>query len=186
MLDQRSLETAFSDAFVPPLEITSERMRLAPLDPSVNQLDYDACQASQKHLSRTMQWGGWPQTTMTLADNLEDLKRHWSEFENSEAYAYTVLALAGKPVIGCVYLFPAKDDARGMTIAFWVTQDQLASHLDRHLVQIVLAEIERAWPVDSVTIPIEEQNPRGMKVLTDLGLEIAEINDGQRIYVWRR
>ena len=51
MLDQRSLETAFNDAFVPPLEITTERMRLSPLDPSVNQLDYDACQASQTHLS---------------------------------------------------------------------------------------------------------------------------------------
>jgi hypothetical protein len=184
--DQRSLETAFSEGFAPPLELTTERMRLAPLDPSVNQLDYDACQASREHLSSTMQWGGWPWATMTPADNLVDLERHWKEFENHEAYAYTVLAPSGEPCIGCVYLNPDEDDPRGAVMAFWVTEPQLERELDHHLVETVLAEIERAWPVDFVAFPIPVQNPRGIELLTDLGLEVVQDNDRRRTFAWRR
>jgi len=185
-LDQRGLETPFNEAFVPAPLITTARMRLAPLAPEVNELDYAACQGSQEHLATTMQWGGWPQATMTLADNLVDLERHWKEFENHEAYAYTVLAPSGEPCIGCVYLYPDKGDPRGVTMAFWVTEPQLAGELDRHLVETVLAEIESTWPADYVALPIAHQNPRGIELLTDMGLEIKEDNDQQRIFVWRR
>ncbi len=183
---QRSLETPFDPAFTPPLLLETARMRLEPLGPAVNVLDFEACQRSREHLSTTMQWGGWPEATMTLEDNLRDLVRHLDEFDEHEAYAYTVLAPEGEPVIGCVYLDPAEGDPRGMVMHFWVTEDQLATGLDTHLVTTVLEEVERHWPVDNVSFPVANQNPRGMEILADLGLPIAGETETHRIFAWRR
>ena len=185
-LDQRSLATPFHPSFTPPLLLETTRMRLEPLAPEVNELDFEACQRSREHLSTTLQWGGWPRATMTLEDNLRDLVKHEGEFDAREAYAYTVLAPEGEPVIGCVYLSPSEGEPRGMVMHFWVTEDQLATGLDTHLVTNVLAEVERHWPVDFVSLPVAHQNPRGMEILADLGFPMVDENETQRVFAWRR
>lgn len=186
IVDQPSAESPWVDAFVAPHLIETDRMRLEPLAPRFNELDYAAAQGSREHLQTTLQWGGWPSAEMTPADNMEDLERHWGEFEEHEAYAYSVLAPAGEPCIGCVYLNPMRQEPRGIAMAFWVTEDQLALDLDRHLVKTMLDRIERSWPVDVVVLPIPTQNERGIATLTELGLELVRESEGLRVFAWRR
>jgi hypothetical protein len=58
-------------------------------------------------------------------------------------------------VIGCVYIYPPRDDAAGgaagrrrATVRSWVRADRPA--LDRVIYQAVLAWLERDWPFHSI------------------------------------
>jgi len=186
MADQRAVESPWAKEFAAPTVITTARMRLEPLQPKFNELDYAAAQGSRDHLRTTLQWGSWPSAEMTAAQNLGDLQRHWREFTAREAYAYTVLQPVGEPCIGCVYLNPDKQNPRGLRMAYWVTQDQLEGGLDEHLVATVLDTIAASWPVDQVTISHPTQNPRGIAILERLGLAKLGENDGQLAFTWKR
>ncbi|MBO0791233.1 MAG: hypothetical protein J2P36_09820, partial [Ktedonobacteraceae bacterium] len=48
----------------------------------------------------------WPAETMTLEQNLEDLRWHQSEFENRTSCAYTVMSLDENQCLGCTYIYP--------------------------------------------------------------------------------
>ncbi|MFT4515561.1 MAG: RimJ/RimL family protein N-acetyltransferase [Planctomycetota bacterium] len=184
--DQRHIESPWVESFAAPNLITTNRMRLEPLQPKFNQLDYASAQSSGDHLRTTMQWGSWPSPEMTAAQNNGDLARHWQEFTNREAYAYTVLHPSGAPCIGCVYLNPVKNEPRSLRMAYWVTADQLESALDQHLVQTVLDSIAASWPVDTVMISHPVQNPRGIQVLKQLGLKKAPQTAGRVNFAWNR
>ncbi len=184
--DQRQVESPWVESFAAPQRITTSRMRLEPLQPKFNELDYAAVQGSSEHLQTTMQWGSWPPPDMTAAQNHGDLERHWQEFQRREAYAYTVLHPSGTPCIGCVYLNPDKSQPRGLRMAYWVTADQLQTGLDEHLVATVLDTIAASWPVDSVTITHPVQNPRGIAILERRGLTKLGDKGGQIGFAWRR
>lgn len=176
----------WSPEFDAPRLITTPRIRLEPLQPKFNDLDYKAAQGSRDHLRTTLQWGSWPSPDMTADQNRGDLERHWQEFERREAYAYTVLHPSGTPCIGCVYLNADKQNTRGLRMAYWVVEDQLANGLDEHVVATVLGNVEAAWPVDQVTISHPVQNPRGIKILERRGLEMLGRKDGNVTFVWKR
>tara|TARA_R110002126_G_scaffold29583_6_gene97523 strand:+ start:3736 stop:4359 length:624 start_codon:yes stop_codon:yes gene_type:complete len=186
MPDQREVESPWAEAFVAPTEITTSRMRLVPLEPSLNALDFLAAQNSLEHLQTTLQWGGWPSRDATQADNEGDLQNHWNEFESKEAYAYSVLAPAGAPCIGCVYLNPDQDDPRSLRMAYWVVESELENDLDVHVVDTVLDMIADTWPVDVVTIGHPEQNPRGIKILEQRGLARASDDPNVHVFQWKR
>lgn len=183
---QRDLESPWVETFEAPLVIETARMRLEPLQPKFNELDYQAAQGSRDHLRTTLQWGSWPSPEMTAEQNLGDLTRHYKEFTEREAYAYTVLHPSGSPCIGCVYLNPDKQDRRGLRMAYWVVADQLASGLDAHVVATVLEAIEADWPVDKVTIAHPVENPRGIRILREHGLEKVAENAEQITFAWQR
>jgi hypothetical protein len=101
--------------FVPPdfdvphgLE-TSEFM-LEPLGPEHNEQDYDAWTSSMEHIAGTPGYpdGSWPRE-MTRDENRADLQRHADDFRNRKGFTYTVLDLANRDVIGCVYIYPLPD-----------------------------------------------------------------------------
>lgn len=149
-------------------------------------MDFTAVKSSSDHLRKTLQWGGWPPAAMTLDDNRFALENHWAEFENHKAYAYTVLAPDKQPCLGCVYLNPSNQGETGLSVIFWVRADQLTDNLDIHVVEILLAHIRDAWPVDFVEFPIPVQNQRGLEILKKIGLEIGEQSDRETTYLWRR
>lgn len=162
--------TPFDTAFVPPWCLVTERMRLEPLRPALVQLDYDAFMSSIDHLRDSLRWENWPSADYELEQNRVDLQRHWDEFGAAEAYAYTVLTPDRSRCIGCVYINPFADLERRARVAYWVTEDQLESRLDEHLLIELVAWFEREWPLDTVQFPTHLEYQRGFDVAYVAGL----------------
>lgn len=176
----------WSELFIAPTEITTERVFLEPLTPDHTSLDYTAVISSSDHLRETLQWGDWPPADMSEDDNRAALENHWAEFENREAYAYTVLSTDKQSCLGCVYLSPASSSDNGLSMIFWVRADQLHTGLDIHVIETIVAHVSAAWPVEFIEFPIPIQNQRGIETLNEFGFEISAENPRQITFVWRR
>lgn len=167
--------TAFDHDFVPPWGLVTERMRLEPLRPAVAELDYNGFMSSIDHLQAALHWG-WPTEDFELEQNVGDMERHWAEFGNGEAYAYTVLAPDRSRCIGCVYVNPLDGRPRSANVAYWITADVLDARLDEHLLSELVAWFERDWPLDQALFPTHREYARGFDVARAAGL-----NDPQGI-----
>ena len=64
-----------------------------------------------RHIRATPGFAGasWPHQ-MSLAENLSDLERHAQDFIARRGFTYTVLSTATGEVIGCVYIYPSRDE----------------------------------------------------------------------------
>jgi RimJ/RimL family protein N-acetyltransferase len=185
----------WTDAFEPPRTLDTARVHLEPLAPSHVELDFAALMGSREHLQRTLHWGDWPRPDFTLAENRDDLARHWQEFVDREAYAYTVLSPDGSRCVGCVYLeaLPGggPDDA---AMAYWVIEPELATDLDRHLLEALGRWFEDAWPWKRVVLQNHRENARGHDVASALGWSAddgalalpAQDRPAQTLFVWER
>ena len=132
-----------------PLGIETSEFSLEPLGPAHNDSDYDAWTSSMQHIAATpgFPWGSWPRE-MTADENRADLERHAEDFRTRKGFTYTVLDPASRDVIGCVYIYPARDteyDARALS---WV-RDSHAS-LDTPLWRAVSDWLAADWPFASV------------------------------------
>ena len=143
-----------SDPFVPqefeaPLRLDTPQFRLEPLGPQHNDSDYAAWSSSIDHIHSTPGWeeSSWP-SEMTLDENRGDLERHADDFANRAGFTYTVLDPDDAGVIGCVYIYPAKDGTHDAHVLSWVR----ASHadLDATLWQTVSDWLDREWPFERV------------------------------------
>ena len=61
---------------------------------------------------------------MTPAENLADLERHAADFAGRQGFTYTVLDPESRDVIGCLYIYPSKDDQHDADVSSWVRADQ--------------------------------------------------------------
>lgn len=176
----------WSESFVAPPEILTERIRLEPLTTDHTELDHEAVMGSRHHLRKVLQWGAWPPEDMTLEDNRSALQNHWDEFQKREAYAYTVLSPDGEACLGCVYIDPVDSNNSALNVTFWVTEDQLATGLDQHLAKTLIESFETVWPVDVVEFSIPSQNERGIELFKELGLKAKIENKSLTVFVWTR
>jgi hypothetical protein len=142
--------------FAVPGGLIAEQFRLEPLGPSHNVADYAAWTASIGHIQTTPGFAetDWPYQ-MDLADNLRDLERHAQDFAERRGFTYTVLSTGTGDVIGCVYIYPPRDDSVGCgagelraLVRSWVRADRAA--LDPALYHTVLAWLERDWPFHAI------------------------------------
>jgi hypothetical protein len=136
--------------FVPPdfdvpLRLETSEFVLEPLGPEHNEQDYDAWTSSLEHIRTTPGFRGssWPRE-MTLDENRGDLQRHADDFRARTGFTYTVLDPGSSRVIGCVYIYPARDGDDGATVRSWVR----ASHaqLDAPLWRAVSEWLATDWP----------------------------------------
>lgn len=81
---------------------------------------------------------------MTLAENLADLERHASDFAARTGFTYTVLD-GGGDVIGCVYVYPARDDVHDASVHSRVRVSRAV--LDPVLGAAVAEWLASSWPV---------------------------------------
>lgn len=149
--------------FAVPGELTAGLFRLEPLGPQHNNADYAAWTSSIDHIHATPGFAetSWPHQ-MSLTDNLRDLERHANDFAEGRGFTYTVLSVGADDVIGCVYIYPPRDQSpaggsageRHALVRSWVRADHAA--LDSVLCRIVREWLERDWPFDSI-----EYAPRG-------------------------
>jgi hypothetical protein len=134
--------------FVVPLRLETPEFRLEPLGPRHNDADFSAWSSSIEHIRATPGWEGssWPRE-MTLEENRADLQRHADDFENRSGFTYTVLEPGGD-VVGCVYIYPARDDSHDVQVSSWLRASR--AELDRVLWQAVSDWLAADWPFERV------------------------------------
>lgn len=137
--------------FQVPLELATDWFRLEPLGPEHNERDHEAWMSSITHIRSTPGFpdGKWP-TEMSAEQNLADLVRHAGDFAARTGFTYSVLD--GDAVIGCVYLYPAHDDAHDVQAKSWVRASR--AELDVVLWETVSSWLAEAWPFEH---PLYEQ-----------------------------
>lgn len=144
------------DAFVPegfavPDGLTAASFRLVPLGPEHNLADHGAWSTSIEHIRATpgFRGRGWPPVEgMTLEENRGDLERHARDFAGRTGFTYSVLAPHTGDVLGCVYIYPARDEGHDAEVASWVRASD--PELDRELHAVVSHWLADAWPFAAV------------------------------------
>jgi hypothetical protein len=135
--------------FEVPLGIETSEFVLEPLGPEHNEQDYIAWTSSMEHIVATpgFPWGTWPRE-MTADQNRADLERHAEDFRQRKGFTYTVLDPASHEVIGCVYIYPARDTDYDVRAQSWVRQSH--AHLDTPLWRSVSEWLAADWPFANV------------------------------------
>ena len=140
------------ESFLVPASLETERFRLRMLSVTDVEKDYEAVIESRE-LLQTMFGGSWPREGFTLEENLADLERHQEEFEQREAFAYTVVSLDETRVLGCVYIDPSQDQTSDAEVYLWVRQSEYDQGLDPILYETVKKWLAEAWPFGLVRYP---------------------------------
>ena len=136
------------DTFVPaefevPRSLEGPGFRLEPLGAEHNERDYAAWMSSIDHIRATPgfeDWD-WPQP-MSLEDNLSDLVGHAKDFAGRTGFTYSVVD--GEEVIGCVYIYPARDAGHDASVRSWVTAGR--AEVDSVLWETVSGWLTTVWP----------------------------------------
>ena len=112
--------------FDPPTGLATEDFRLEPLGPEHNERDHAAWMSSIEHIRSSPGFpdGNWPHE-MSLDKNRTDLERHARDFATRKGFTYTVLD-PGDDVIGCVYVYPARDGVHDAQVQSWVRESKAA------------------------------------------------------------
>ena len=137
--------------FEPPTSLVTDEFRLEPLGPQHNESDLAAWTSSIEHIRATPGYpdGNWPPPGgYTPERNLSDLVRHAEDFAQRKGFTFTVLDPDDAHVIGCVYLYPTKDDESDVVAQSWVTADR--AELDAPLADAVARWLAADWPWERV------------------------------------
>jgi hypothetical protein len=138
-------------SFAVPDGLAAPSFRLVPLGPEHNVADHRAWTSSIEHIRATpgFQEGAWPPVDgMTLEENLRDLERHAVDFAERRGFTYSVQEPAGDDVLGCVYIYPARDEGHDAQVASWVRAT--VPELDRELHAVVSQWLADTWPFTAV------------------------------------
>jgi len=139
------------DGFDVPSELVTEEFRLEPLGPQHNERDHAAWMGSIEHIRSTPGFDGWgwpPVEGMPLDRNLADLRRHADDFATRVGFTYSVIQVPGDEVIGCLYIYPARDDGTIVDVRSWVRADH--ARLDKPLYDAVSRWLSTDWPFTKV------------------------------------
>jgi hypothetical protein len=137
--------------FDPPRELALPEFHLVPLGPQHNESDHAAWTSSIEHIRATPgfeSWGWPPVDGMPLDANRDDLERHARDFAERTGFTFTVLKPGTQEVIGCLYVYPAKDAGGGASVRSWVRAD--VAELDGPLHDAVSRWLETSWPFERV------------------------------------
>ena len=137
--------------FDPPRELVLPAMHLVPLDVRHNASDHAAWTSSIAHIRATpgFESHDWPPLEgMSLDANREDLEAHARDFAARTGFTFTVLRPGTDEVIGCVYIYPAEDDAHDAQVRSWVRAD--VADLDAELAGAVSRWLAERWPFTHV------------------------------------
>ena len=133
--------------FEPPSGLEAEDFRLEPLGPEHNERDYAAWSPSIEHILASPGYGpdsSWPRP-LSLEENLRDLERHAHDFAARKGFTYTVLGPGGD-VLGCVYVYPARDATHDVHVQSWVRESR--AELDAPVRAAVAEWLQREWPFE--------------------------------------
>jgi hypothetical protein len=135
------------DDFDPPRELICPDFRLEPLGPQHNERDHAAWTTSIEHIRTTPGFADWdwpPSDGMSLEANRGDLVRHADDFVHRRGFTYSVLSRDGDDVIGCLYIYPAKDGEHDASVRSWVRAQD--AQLDTPMYAAVSTWLAERWP----------------------------------------
>lgn len=141
-----------SDAFVPadfvvPRSFPGPGFRLEPLGPEHNERDHGAWMSSIDHIKATPGFSGWTwPEPMSLERNQADLVRHAKDFAERTGFTYSILD--GDEVVGCVYIYPAKQAGYDADVRSWVTGRR--AELDVAVWRSLSDWLRDDWPFRSI------------------------------------
>ncbi|MGW7441476.1 N-acetyltransferase [Streptomyces sp. NPDC054849] len=147
-------QTFVPAGFEVPRGLVAEGFRLEPLGEQHNERDLAAWSGSIAHVRATPGFAGrkWPPPEgMSPEANRADLARHARDFEARTGFTYSVLdGLDGDEVIGCLYIYPAKEAPGRIHVSSWVRADR--APLDAPLYETVRRWLREVWPFDAALI----------------------------------
>jgi hypothetical protein len=157
-LSQRSLRVGYKlgvrfvpESFDVPGGLTTDEFRLVPLGAEHNKSDYAAWSSSVDHIHATpgFEKRSWPpRDGMPLEQNREELEEHARDFAERRGFTYSVLAPDRDEVLGCVYIYPARDADHDADVRSWVRSTD--AHLDAPLHDAVTGWLADRWPFERV------------------------------------
>ena len=166
-----------------PEGLLTETFLIRPLSATDVELDYAAVMESKSFLRKWDQ-STWPEDEFTLADNLEDLERHEREYINRQSFTFTVMNTAETDCLAR-WLSQAQTTPIGQTkwteyeaiILFWIRQSQLATGLDRLLLDLLRPWFAQEWTFDGHLFFTNEQfeQQTAMFEASDLQLQFKVI-----------
>lgn len=116
--------------------------------------DYDAVMSSLDHLQGVFgPNSNWPSADLSFEQDLIDLGWHQKEFQMRSSFAYTVVTLDEKRVIGCIYIFPTGKGDFNASITMWVRADVVKDGYDSILFNTVKDWISEDWPFEKPAYP---------------------------------
>lgn len=130
--------------FEVPLEFDGPGFRLEPLGPQHNERDFDAWMSSIDHIQSTPGFsldGDWP-VPMSLDANRSDLVGHARDFDQRVGFTYSILD--GDTVIGCVYIYPSRDQSGGADVRSWVRASR--AEMDTIVYRSLSDWLANSWP----------------------------------------
>ena len=137
------------DNFEGPIEFVGPGFRLEPLGPQHNERDYAAWSSSIEHIRMTPGFpdpaDDWPYS-MSLEDNLADMLMHQRHFETRVGFTYSILDR--DEVVGCVYVYPSRNEGVDAEITSWVTADR--AELDEIVWRTLNEWMAQEWPFETV------------------------------------
>jgi len=139
------------EEFDPPDQYAQPEFVLAPLGAEHNDSDHAAWTSSIAHIRATpgFEASAWPPPEgMSLDANRRDLERHARDFADRTGFTYTVLRPGTEEVIGCLYIYPAKDGEHDAQVRSWVRSD--VAELDATLHAAVSRWLAERWPFQRV------------------------------------
>jgi hypothetical protein len=112
------------EGFIAPEQIETDDFIIRKLTVYEVEKDYKAVMSSKESLRQVFsEDDDWPADDMTIDDNYNDLLRHQEEFENNEAFAYTVVTTDDSECIGCIYIRPFPYGVYDSKVYYWLVDD---------------------------------------------------------------
>jgi hypothetical protein len=139
------------EEFDPPGQYVQREFHLVPLGVEHNDSDHAAWTSSIAHIRATpgFEASAWPPLEgMSLDANRADLEGHARDFADRTGFTYTVLRPGTEEVIGCLYIYPAKDGEHDARVKSWVRSD--VAELDATLHAAVSRWLAERWPFQRV------------------------------------
>ena len=140
------------DDFEVPITLETKEYRLRMLSINDVDMDYEAVMSSANHLSQVWPDSNWPEG-LTLEQNLIDLAWHQKEFQRRTSFAYTMVTLDEKKVIGCVYFYPTSKLGYDTEVFMWVRESELTTGLDSRLFETVRIWLKDDWLFENPAFP---------------------------------
>ena len=89
-----------------------------------------------------------PWSDTPFLTNLAELGWHETEFRMGRSFAYTMVRPDESEVVGCVYLYPPRDEGHDVDVRWWVTRAAWDEGLYDELERALRRWLEREWPFE--------------------------------------
>lgn len=157
--------------YLAPMVRRTSRVHIEPLAPRITNLDYEAYMGSIEHINRSYEVT-WPRPDITPDFAGLDLHQCWETWGRGEGFQFAALTPDRDKELGCAYLLPARDgdDPYETSLRIWIIESEVATDLDRHLLEAMLAWIEQEWDFSRVIVYVPRGYERGKAIATTVGL----------------